>query len=92
MKTFSEISCWDGYKAQGTKPGTGKNKGKQVNNCVPEKKVEEDAPGNAVGQGGVDMAPNMGRRLKTVNVTDRRRRKDKQPVLLKRFRKFAEEN
>jgi hypothetical protein len=92
MKTFSEISCWDGYKKQGTKPGTGKNKGKQVNNCVPEKKVEEDAPGNAVGQGGVNMAPNAGPRLKVMNVTDRRRRKDKQPVMLKRFRQHAEEN
>lgn len=27
-------TCWNGYKKQGTKPGTGKNKGKQVNNCV----------------------------------------------------------
>ena len=30
------VDCWDGYKKQGTKPGTGKNKGQQVNNCVPE--------------------------------------------------------
>ena len=27
-----------------------------------------------------------------INVTDRRRRKDKSPVLLKRFRKYMEEN
>lgn len=26
-------SCWDGYKKIGTKPGTGKNKGKRVNDC-----------------------------------------------------------
>jgi len=32
----NEISCWDGYKKDGTKPGTGKNKGKRVNNCVKE--------------------------------------------------------
>jgi hypothetical protein len=44
---LSEIDCWDGYKKQGTKKGTGKNKGKRVNNCVPEevssdkKKVKE---------------------------------------------------
>ena len=25
--------CWDGYKKVGTKPGTGKNKGKRVNDC-----------------------------------------------------------
>jgi hypothetical protein len=26
-------NCWDGYKKVGTKPGTGKNKGKRVNDC-----------------------------------------------------------
>jgi hypothetical protein len=34
---------------------------------------------------------NMGPKLKTYNVTDRRRRKDKVPVLLKRFRKYHED-
>ena len=34
---------------------------------------------------------NMGPRIKTYNVTDRRRRKDKVPVLLKRFRKHYED-
>jgi hypothetical protein len=28
--------CWDGYKKDGTQAGTGKNKGKRVNKCVPE--------------------------------------------------------
>ena len=35
-KAPTDMDCWDGYKKQGTKPGTGKNKGKRVNNCVPE--------------------------------------------------------
>tara|TARA_Y200000002_G_C22602515_1_gene630181 strand:- start:66 stop:320 length:255 start_codon:yes stop_codon:yes gene_type:complete len=35
---------------------------------------------------------NMGPRIKTYNVTDRRRRKDKVPVLLKRFRKHYEDS
>ena len=34
LLSVKEMKCWDGYKKQGTKPGTGKNKGKQVNNCV----------------------------------------------------------
>ena len=52
-----------------------------------EKPVQkEDIPGNAVGQGGVDMAPNMGPKLKAIDVTDKRYRKDKTPVVLKRFR------
>ena len=79
-------ACWTGYKQVGMK----KKGNRQVPNCVPEKNVEEEVPGNAIGQGGVDMAPNMGRRLKTINVTDRRRRKDKHPVMLKRFRQYAE--
>ncbi len=33
----------------------------------------------------------MGPRLKTTNVTDKRRRKDKIPVLLKRFRKYIDD-
>ena len=32
----TDMKCWDGYKKKGTKAGTGKNKGKRVNNCVPE--------------------------------------------------------
>ena len=53
--------------------------------------VSEEMPGNAVGQGGVNMAPNAGPRIKAINVTDRRRRKDKQPVMLKRFRKHMDD-
>ena len=56
------------------------------------KKVEEEMPGNAVGQGGVNMAPNAGPRIKSINVTDRRRRKDKTPVMLKRFRTHSGDN
>jgi len=33
----------------------------------------------------------MGPRLKTTSVTDRRRKKDQVPVLLKRFRKYMED-
>ena len=34
----------------------------------------------------------MGPRFKAQNVTDRRHRKDKHPVVLKRFRKYMEDN
>lgn len=34
----------------------------------------------------------MGPRFKTTTVVDKRRRKDKTPVLLKRFRKYMEEH
>jgi hypothetical protein len=35
---------------------------------------------------------NMGPRFRATDVTDKRRRKDKPPVLLKRFRKYVEDN
>lgn len=35
--------CWDGYKKDGTQPGTGKNKGKRVNNCVKEDDLEQES-------------------------------------------------
>jgi hypothetical protein len=33
----------------------------------------------------------MGPRIKSINVTDRRRKKSQVPMLLKRFRKYSEE-
>lgn len=42
--------CWDGYKKDGTKPGTGKNKGKRVNNCVPEEIALEQGFEEMMGQ------------------------------------------
>lgn len=56
------------------------------------KKFKEEAPAGA----NTASIPNpadtaMGPRLKTTTVTDRRRRKDQLPVLLKRFRKYVED-
>ena len=55
------------------------------------KKVKEEAP--AVNTGSIPNPAQtaMGPRLKTVNVTDRRRKKSQIPVLLKRFRKYIED-
>lgn len=55
------------------------------------KKIKEDAPAGA----NTGSIPNpaqtaQGPRLKAVNVTDRRRKKNQVPVLLKRFRKYIE--
>ena len=47
------------------------------------------APTNSVAAGGVAMPPDA--KYKPQIVIDRRRKKDKQPVLLKRFRKHIEE-
>ena len=55
-------------------------------------KVKEDAPAVSTGSIPNPAVTFMGPRIKTVNVTDRRRKKDKIPVLLKRFRKYIEDN
>ena len=52
-----------------------------------KRKVEEDAPTNAVAHGKVPMGP-FGKRPDVVDVTDKRRKKDKPPVVLKRFRAY----
>ena len=69
--------CWDGYKQVGLK----KKGNKMVPNCVPEEDTTTASIPNPA-----DTA--MGPRVKATNVYDRRRRKDKHPVLLKRFRKY----
>ena len=65
----------------------GKPKLKPGDKNYPKTLNIEDAPANSVATGGVDLAPNMGREIP---VTDRRRKK--QMVLLKRFRKHMEDN
>jgi hypothetical protein len=56
-----------------------------------KKKVEEEAPTMNTGAIPDPAQTAMGPRLKTVNVTDRRRKKSDVPVLLKRFRKYVED-
>jgi len=51
-KAPTDMDCWDGYKKQGTKPGTGKNKGKRVNNCVPEEAELDELFNQTLGQFG----------------------------------------
>ena len=59
-ETLDEVAgpdkCWDGYKKDGTQPGTGKNKGKRVNKCVPEEAELEQGFEAMMGQFGDDPA------------------------------------
>ena len=80
MKSINNEACWDTHKQVGMK----KKGNKMVPNCVPkEDTTTAEIPNPA------DTA--MGPRFKTTSVTDKRRRKDKPPILLKRFRKYIEE-
>ena len=47
---MAEMDCWDGYKKDGTQAGTGKNKGKRVNKCVPEEAELEQGFDRMMGQ------------------------------------------
>ena len=47
-------NCWPGYRKVGTKPGTGKNAGKRVNDC---EKIKEDV--DVVDQGEYDREGDM---------------------------------
>ena len=50
---------------------------------------KEESPATSIGNASVALPPTA--RFKTVSVTDRRRKKDQHPVLLKRFRKYMED-
>ena len=62
---------------------------------APGTKLKEDAPGTSIGSipnpAVTSMGPNKNNKFKPQNMTDRRRRKDKHPVLLKRFKKYWDE-
>lgn len=63
----------------------------QINMRKGRKKANEEAM-TAADAGIPHDTANMGPRYKPKTVTDRRRRKDKLPVLLKRFRKYMDDN
>ncbi len=77
-------------RALKSKPGATTMDKKQANFFINMQK--EDAA--AVNTGSIPNPATtvMGKRPKEINVTDRRRKKNKLPVLLKRFRKHMEEN
>ena len=78
--------CWQGFKQVGMK----KKGNKMVPNCIPEEAPVASAPSTNTGSIPNPADTAMGPRVKEIPVHDRRRRKDKLPVLLKRFRKYIE--
>ena len=57
-----------------------------------KKDIEEEVPATSTASIPNPAATAMGPRVTTTNVTDRRRKKDQIPVLLKRFRKYITDN
>jgi len=81
------MSLWDNIRKR---RAAGKRKLKPGDKNYP--KTLDVGEMMTAGDAGIPQdTKNMGPRLKTYNVTDRRRRKDKVPVLLKRFRKYHED-
>lgn len=65
-------------------------KNKAVTSWMKAQNMKEEMTTTAAIPNPADTA--MGPRLRTINVTDRRRKKDKTPILLKRFRKYVEDS
>jgi hypothetical protein len=70
------------------KPG---EKGAPTADALRSAQRNEDAPTMNTGAIPDPKTTVMGPRVKSINVTDRRRKKDQVPVLLKRFRKYYED-
>lgn len=68
-------------------------KNKAVTTWIRAQKVNEEVGAPAVNTGSIPnpAQTSMGPKFKAHNVTDRRRRKDKTPVVLKRFRSYIED-
>jgi hypothetical protein len=56
--------CWPGYKKVGTKPGTGRNRGRRVNDCekIDEQGVSEGLEDSAVQQAIIDTVERLFRK------------------------------
>lgn len=77
-------------RALKNRPGATTLDKKQANFFINMQKEDAAATSTAVIPNPAQTA--MGPKFKAKNITDRRRRKDKQPLLLKRFRKYMEDN
>lgn len=82
MSTYKKISAWSKEKPA-SKAAAGWIKS--------QRPVKEELGMTAASAGIPQDTKNMGPRFKAHNVTDRRRRKDKSPVVLKRFRRYMDE-
>ena len=80
MRIYKKISAWTRSVPKNKAAGSWM---KSQKNLKEEMMTTADA---GIPHDTKDMGP----KYKTIHVTDRRRRKDKHPVLLKRFRKFVE--
>lgn len=61
--------CWDGYKKDGTQPGTGKNKGKRVNKCVKEDEENTIQVNKTIQLRGDSIWDEDGKNPESVNIT-----------------------
>lgn len=96
QKEDIDENLWDNIRKR---RASGKRMRKKGEKGAPTQDAIRRAQGEDLATGGTTTAsiPNpaqtaMGPRLKTVTMHDKRRKKDKFPVLLKRFRKYIEDN
>ena len=90
MQESIKESLWDNIRKR---RAAGKRKLKPGDKNYPKTlDVGEDVPSTSTASIPNPADTAMGPRLKTTTMHDKRRKKDKFPVLLKRFRKYIEDN
>lgn len=90
MQESIKESLWDNIRKR---RAAGKRKLKPGDKNYPKTlDVGEDVPSTSTASIPNPATTAMGPRLKTTTMHDKRRKKDKFPVLLKRFRKYIEDN
>jgi len=90
MQENIKESLWDNIRKR---RAAGKRKLKPGDKNYPKTlDVGEDVPSTSTASIPNPADTAMGPRLKTTTMHDKRRKKDKFPVLLKRFRKYIEDN
>ena len=94
VDTMLKENLWDNIRKR---RASGKRMRKKGEKGAPTQDAIKSAQGKTEDMTTTASIPNpadtaMGPRIKTTTMHDKRRRKDKFPVLLKRFRKYIEDN
>jgi hypothetical protein len=94
VDTMLHENLWDNIRKR---KASGKRMRKKGEKGAPTQAAIKSAQGKTEDMTTTASIPNpadtaMGPRIKTTTMHDKRRRKDKFPVLLKRFRKYIEDN
>ena len=81
--TAGPDKCWPGYKKVGTKPGTGKNKGKTVNDCERVGEARSSASDQAAMAGAYNGGKSIPKQKKKAKAEDPKSQERKDAAVAK---------